>query len=42
MEKEIEGMNYTYTDIPAIAVFAIFIAIAAAIETARIAGWWRW
>jgi hypothetical protein len=35
-------MNYTYTDVYAIAVFAIFIAIAAAIETARIVGWWTW
>jgi len=41
-EGETAEMNYTYTDVYAIAVFAMFIAIAAAIETARIAGWLTW
>jgi hypothetical protein len=41
-EGETAEMNYTYTDVYAIAVFAAFICIAAAIETARIMGWWIW
>jgi hypothetical protein len=35
-------MNYTYTDVHALLVFAVFIAIVAAIETVRIMGWWIW